>query len=74
LRGDLQDNELHAEALALLRVHPAMAAARERTNAVALEAQALLEPLAGGRGAGAVAGDSVAALSALVVSVVDRVG
>jgi heptaprenyl diphosphate synthase len=74
VRGDMQDNALHAEALALLRVHPAMVEARERSNSVALEAQELLEPLAGGRGAGAVAGDSVAALSALVVSVVDRVG
>lgn len=74
LDEDLQDDALHAEALGLLRVHPAMREARERTNAVALEAQELLAPLAGGQPDGSAAGDSARALSALVVNVVNRAG
>ena len=71
--GDLRDDALHAEALALLRAHPAMAQARERTNAVAREAQDLLVPLAVGLPAGSRAHDAMTALSALVESVVNRV-
>lgn len=71
---DLHDDVLHREALALLRVHPAMGEARARTNAVALEAQELLGPLAGGLAAHGCARDSVAALSALVEGVVNRAG
>jgi len=74
LDADLQDDALHAEALGLLRVHPAMDEARARTDAVALEAQELLAPLAGGQPDGSAAGDSASALSALVVSVVNRAG
>ena len=70
--SDLRDDALHAEALALLRAHPAMEEARERTNLVALEAQELLVPLAGSFPPGSPAHDSVAALSALVGSVVNR--
>jgi heptaprenyl diphosphate synthase len=71
---DLRDDALHAEALGLLRVHPAMGEARERTNTVALEAQKLLVPLASGLPAHSSAQDSVTALSALVASVVNRAG
>jgi heptaprenyl diphosphate synthase len=74
LDADLQDDALHAEALGLLRVHPAMGEARERTNAVALEAQELLAPLGGGQPDGSAAHDSASALRALVVSVVNRAG
>jgi heptaprenyl diphosphate synthase len=74
LDADLRDDALHAEALELLRVHPAMGEARERTNAVALEARELLAPLAGGQPEGTAAHDSVCALRALVVSVVNRAG
>jgi heptaprenyl diphosphate synthase len=74
VRSDLHDDALHSEALRLLRAHPAMGEARERTNAVALGAQDLLEPLARGLPADSPAGHSVAALSALVVSVVNRAG
>jgi heptaprenyl diphosphate synthase len=73
-RGDLHDDVLHAEALALLRAHPAMAEARERTNAVARDAQELLAPLANGLPADSPARDAIAALVALVESVVNRVG
>ena len=46
LRSDLAaDDEAHAEALALLRRHPAMAAAEERTAAVARSARDALDPL-----------------------------
>ena len=55
-----------AEALGLLRAHPALAQAREETYAVAREAQALLDPLPDS--------DAKAALQALALSVVDRVG
>ena len=51
---------------ALLRAHPALAQAREETYAVAREAQALLDPLPDS--------DAKAALQALALSVVDRVG
>jgi len=70
---DLRNDALHAEALALLRAHPAMAEAHERTNAVAREAQDLLAPLAVGLPAGSRAHDAITALSALVESVVNRV-
>lgn len=73
-QGDLHDEALHGEALGLLRAHGAMDEARERTNAVALEAQQLLAPLAAGLPADSGAQDSVAALSALVASVVNRSG
>jgi heptaprenyl diphosphate synthase len=72
VRADLRDDALHAEALALLRAHPAMHEARERTNAVAREAQELLAPLALGLLADSPAHDSFTALSALVESVVNR--
>lgn len=71
---DLRDDTLHTEALALLRAHPAMGEARERANAVAREAQDLLAPLAIDLPAGSSAHDAITALSALVESVVNRVG
>jgi heptaprenyl diphosphate synthase len=55
-----------AEALELLRVHPAMDRAREHTSAVARRAQEVLDPLPDG--------DAKAALQALATSVVTRVG
>ena len=57
---------LLAEALGLLRAHPAMAQARQRTEEVARQAQDALAPLP----------DSEArtALLALATSVVNRVG
>jgi heptaprenyl diphosphate synthase len=66
LRSDLRDEDSLAEALDLLRVHPAMGLAQEQTNAVAQEAVAALESLP----------DSEArtALAALAGSVVTRVG
>jgi heptaprenyl diphosphate synthase len=45
LAGDLADDALHAEALALLRRHPAMAEARAHVLAIAVEAQELLKVL-----------------------------
>jgi heptaprenyl diphosphate synthase len=72
--SDLRDDSLHAEALALLRANPAMGEARERTNAVAREAQEVLAPLAIGLPADSPAHHAIAALSALVESVVKRVG
>ena len=66
LDGDLTDDARLAEALGLLRAHPALAQAREETYAVAREAQALLDPLPDS--------DAKAALQALALSVVDRVG
>ncbi|HEY5248431.1 MAG TPA: polyprenyl synthetase family protein, partial [Dermatophilaceae bacterium] len=71
--SDLRVDALHAEALGLLRAHPAMDEARERTNAVALEAQALLAPLASQFPAHSLAHDSVTALSDLVAGVANRV-
>jgi len=72
--SDLRDDARHTEALGLLRAHPAMGEARERTNTVALEAQELLVPLASGLPVHSSAQDSVIALSALVASVVNRAG
>jgi heptaprenyl diphosphate synthase len=66
LDGDLTDDDTLAEALRLLRAHPALERAREETYAVAREAQALLDPLPDS--------DAKAALQALAMSVVDRVG
>lgn len=69
---DLHDDSLHAEALGLLRAHPAMDEARRRTNTVALQAQELLGPLAGRFPAHSLARDSVSALSDLVAGVANR--
>jgi len=74
LDTDLRDDVLHAQALALLRAHPVMAEARERTNAVAREAQELLTPLAVAFPVGSPARDSIMALSALAESIVNRAG
>jgi heptaprenyl diphosphate synthase len=43
--GDLTDDARHAEALALLRVHPAMRAARDDLRRVATDARSVLSPL-----------------------------
>ena len=66
LRSGIEDDASLVEALGLLRVHPAMGRAQERTNAVAAEAAAALADLP----------DSEAkdALAALATSVVTRVG
>ena len=72
--ADLRVDELHAEALGLLRAHSAMGEARELTNTVALEAQELLAPLASALPAHSLALESVTALSDLVGSVVNRAG
>ena len=72
--GDLRDEALHAEALGLLRVHPAMGEARERTDAVARQAQLLLAPLAIGLADGSPAQEALTALSSLVEGVVNRAG
>ena len=73
--GDLrEDDALHAEALGLLRAHPVMGQARERTNAVARQAQQLLAPMAVGLAAGSPPHDAMSALSSLVESVVNRAG
>ena len=45
LAGDLTDDDRHAEALALLRAHPAMAEARAEVSRSADEARKLLEEL-----------------------------
>jgi heptaprenyl diphosphate synthase len=45
LAGDLTDDVLHAEALGLLRSHPAMAAARDYVATEAAEAKRLLAVL-----------------------------
>jgi heptaprenyl diphosphate synthase len=67
LSSDLShDDEGVAEALGLLRAHPALEQARQETYAVARGAQALLDPLP--------ASDAKTALQALALSVVDRVG
>jgi heptaprenyl diphosphate synthase len=71
---DLGVDALHSEALALLRAHPAMAVARERTNTVALQAQELLGPLARALTGPSAARDCVSALSELVGGVVNRAG
>jgi heptaprenyl diphosphate synthase len=72
--SDLRDDSLHAEALGLLRSHPAMDEARERTNTVAQEAQDLLAPLARRFPAHSSGSDAVTALSDLVAGVANRVG
>ena len=72
--SDLRVDALHSEALGLLRAHPAMDEARERTNAVAREAQLLLAPLGSGFAPDSSAHDAITALSALVESVVNRAG
>ena len=72
--ADLGVDGRHAEALRLLRAHPAMGQARQRTNTVAQEAQELLGPLARALPAHCAARDSVTALSDLVAGVVNRVG
>lgn len=59
-----EDDAAHAEALALLRQHPALDRAQDYTRQVAQEAQDLLAPLGDG--------DAVEALRALAASVVDR--
>jgi heptaprenyl diphosphate synthase len=66
LAGDLRDDARLAEALTLMRVNPALERARETTRAVGSEAVALLAPLPDS--------EVKAALTALVTSVVDRVG
>jgi heptaprenyl diphosphate synthase len=67
LRSDLaHDDEAVAEALRLLRAHPALEQARDETYAVARDAQALLDPLP--------PSDAKAALQALAMSVVERAG
>jgi heptaprenyl diphosphate synthase len=48
LDSDLEDDDLHAEALGLLRAHPAMAEARSYVVARAQEAKALLTALPAG--------------------------
>jgi heptaprenyl diphosphate synthase len=48
LDGDLEDDDLHAEALGLLRAHPAMTEARHYVVARAQEAKALLGALPAG--------------------------
>ncbi len=48
LSRPLTDDAEHAEALRLLRAHPAVEQARERTHTVAQEASDLLEPLGDG--------------------------
>ncbi len=63
---DLRDDELHAEALSLLRANPALDRVRDTTRTVGREATQVLAPLADS--------DAKAALLALVTSVVDRVG
>lgn len=62
---DLQDTDLHREALDLLRAHPAMQRAAQRTRAYAAQAQSLLDPLGDT--------DVTRALRALGTTVVDRV-
>jgi len=66
LGGDLRDDARHAEALGLLRVHPALERAREQTRAVGAQARAALDRLPSSA--------AKAALVALVESVVERVG
>lgn len=64
LDGDLDDDQRLAEALSLLRVHPAMAQAREHTRQWADDARAVLAPLPDG--------PVKAALAQLAQGVVDR--
>ena len=74
LGSDLRDDALHAEALGLLRVHPAMGQARERTKAVARRAQLLLAPLDVELADGSPAQDALTALASLAEGVVNRAG
>ncbi|MBD2759717.1 polyprenyl synthetase family protein [Yimella sp. cx-573] len=60
----ITDPDEHAEALALLRRHPALERARQRTLAVAAQARALLEPLG--------ESDALSVLRALPDSVASR--
>jgi heptaprenyl diphosphate synthase len=64
LDSDLTDDALHAEALALLRAHPAMRAANDDLRRVADDARSVLAPLP--------AGPIRAALESLCDSVVTR--
>lgn len=65
LSSDLRtDAQAHAEALGLLRTHPALDRAQAYTRQVAEEAQRVLDPLGDG--------EAVRALRALAASVVDR--
>lgn len=66
LLGDLREDADLAEALTLLRAHPAMALARDETHAVARRAQEVLAVLPDS--------EARAALHALATGVVDRVG
>jgi heptaprenyl diphosphate synthase len=66
LAGDLEDDDRLAEALRLLRPHPAMAAARDHTHRVAHEAQAVL--------GGLPPSEVREALHALATGVVTRTG
>jgi geranylgeranyl pyrophosphate synthase len=66
LSGDLTDDARHAEALARLRVHPALERARRDTVRYAEEARTLLAPLP--------AGYAKAALEELCDAVVHRAG
>jgi len=67
LSSDLSHDDAGvAEALRLLRAHPALEHAREETYAVARDAQALLDPLP--------PSDAKAALQALALSVAQRAG
>ncbi len=72
LVSDLRhDDAAHAQALALLRAHPGVEAARVHTREVGAQARALLAalPVTSARGQ-----DAKAALDALVEQVVERVG
>jgi heptaprenyl diphosphate synthase len=66
LDSDLTDDDRHAEALALLRAHPALEQARRDTVRYAEEARAALVPLP--------ECDAKAALMELVDAVVHRAG
>ncbi|MBK8468589.1 MAG: polyprenyl synthetase family protein [Candidatus Phosphoribacter sp.] len=66
LGSDLRDDARHAEALALLRVNPALERAREHTRSVGAGARSVLDPLP--------VSDAREALVALVDRVVERVG
>jgi heptaprenyl diphosphate synthase len=66
LLGDLADDDLLAEALTLLRAHPAMERARAHTEAVARQAQDVLDPLP--------PSEARDALYALATGVVTRAG
>lgn len=63
LDGDLTDDALHAEALGLLRVHPAMERARAYVIDLATEANALLEALPDGP-----VKDALAAFAAVIAT------